>query len=42
MKKLIATISIITALGIGAFALNSVLPGRCRGQRHQPSNRPVV
>jgi polyhydroxyalkanoate synthesis regulator phasin len=26
MKKLIASISIITALGVGAFALNSVLP----------------
>lgn len=31
MKKLIATISIITALGVGAFALNSVLPAGAVG-----------
>jgi polyhydroxyalkanoate synthesis regulator phasin len=31
MKKLIASISIITALGIGAFALNSVLPAGAAG-----------
>ncbi|MEY2422710.1 MAG: hypothetical protein QOI95_2777 [Acidimicrobiaceae bacterium] len=31
MKKLIATISIITALGVGGFALNSVLPAGAVG-----------
>jgi hypothetical protein len=31
MKKLIATISIITALGAGAFALNAVLPAGATG-----------
>ena len=31
MKKLIATISIISALGIGAFALNTVLPAGALG-----------
>ena len=43
MKKLIATISIITALGIGAFALNSVLPAGAAGsitaQATDPSAR---
>ena len=42
MKKLIATISIITALGIGAFALNSVLPagavGSATNQTTDPSS----
>ena len=44
MKKLIATISIITALGIGAFALNSVLPAGAVGssptQATDPSAAP--
>jgi hypothetical protein len=31
MKKLIATISIISALGIGAFALNTVMPAGALG-----------
>src|SRR4051812_38314982 len=31
MKKLIATISIVTALGTGAFLLNSVLPASAGG-----------
>lgn len=31
MKKLIATISVVAALGIGAFALNSVLPASAGG-----------
>ena len=31
MKKLIATVGIITALGAGAFALNSVLPAGAVG-----------
>jgi hypothetical protein len=31
MKKLIATISLITAVGIGAFTLNSVLPAGAVG-----------
>ena len=31
MKKLIATVSIVTALGAGAFSLNSVLPASARG-----------
>ena len=43
MKKLIATISIITALGVGAFALNSVLPvgavGIATTQAADPSPR---
>ena len=42
MKKLIATISIIAALGIGAFALNSVLPagavGSATNQTTDPSS----
>jgi hypothetical protein len=42
MKKLIASISIITALGIGAFALNSVLPagavGSVTNQATDPSS----
>src|SRR3979409_1888138 len=42
MKKLIATISIITALGVGAFALNSVLPagavGSATNQATDPSS----
>lgn len=44
MKKLIATISVITALGVGAFALNSVLPagavGSATTQATDPSADP--
>jgi hypothetical protein len=38
MKKLIATISIISALGIGAFALNSVLPAGAIGVTTAPAS----
>ncbi|MEY2458407.1 MAG: hypothetical protein QOG30_237 [Acidimicrobiaceae bacterium] len=40
MKKLIATISIITALGVGAFALNSVLPAGAVGSAANQTNDP--
>jgi hypothetical protein len=44
MKKLIATIGIISALGVGAFALNSVLPAGAVGgsavQATDPSTDP--
>jgi tape measure domain-containing protein len=38
MKKLIATISIIAALGAGAIALNSVLPAGALGISSSPSS----
>ena len=40
MKKLIATISIITALGAGAFALNSVLPAGASGSLANQTDSP--
>ena len=40
MKKLIASISIITALGVGAFALNSVLPAGAVGSVTSPTTDP--
>jgi polyhydroxyalkanoate synthesis regulator phasin len=40
MRKLIATISIITALGVGAFALNAVLPAGAVGSATTPAPDP--
>src|SRR6266566_360308 len=44
MKKLIAAIGVVTALGAGAFALNAVLPagatGRTLSEASDPSSDP--